>query len=708
MCDLAEYYQNLGKHDPIHINLPRGTYVPVFSLNGEEPPLAEAESDAELVPDAARIDEGIVRPRNKVWRRWLAAAAALVLAAAVVGYFFSHRTPRFTDKDSIVLADFDNNAGDAVFDDALKQGLAIQMEQSPFLYLVPDSKVNATLRLMGRPAGARLTPEVTREVCLRTSSTAMLNGSIARLGSQYVIGLQVVDCNNGYMLAEAQEQAANKEAVLNALDAAAIDLRGKLGESLSSVEKYSTPLAQATTPSLEALKAYSLGQKTSSAEGGTAALPFYQRAVELDPSFATAYIAMSAVYGNLNEAGRMVENASKAYELRDRVSERERVTIEASYYTYATGELEKAAQAWERWQRTYPRDVATYANLGFIYFSLGSYEKALQEDREAMRRDPNSWVSYANLAAAYANLNRLDESDTVLKQAHDRKLESEGLLANDYALAFLKGDTAGMGRVAAAAVGKPGTEDFLLAYQADTEAWHGRFKNAHELTQRAMDSAEHNGAKETAATYQAAAALRETASGNGKQARVDADAAVKLAPNRDVRAMAALALAQADDRERAEKLEAELDKTFPLDTMVQRYWLPSIRAAVALERNDPNQAVELLKAANTIELGQPTEVSVFLCPVYLRGEAYLMLHKSNAAAAEFQKFIDHWGVVWNFPWAALARLGVARAYALNAATDPAARAKARVAYQNFLTLWKDAELDNPLYIRAKAEYATLK
>lgn len=291
----------------------------------------------------------------------------------------------------------------------------------------------------------------------------------------------------------------------------------------------------------------------------------------------------------------------------------------------------------------------------------------------------------------------------MLKQAHDRGLESEGLLANDYALGFLKGDTVQMERVAAAAVGKPGTEDFLLAYQADTEAWHGRFKNARELTQRAMDSAVHNGAKETAATYQAAAALREAAAGNRKQALADADAAVKLAPNRDVRAMAALALARAGDTAEAERLAKELDTAFPLDTMVQKYWLPSIQAAVALQRNDPSRAVELLKAASTVELGQPTEVSVFLCPVYLRGEAYLMLHESSAGAAEFRKFIDHWGVVWNFPWGALARLGLARAY-----VEQGDSAKARAAYQDFLTLWKYADPDEPIYIEAKAEYARLK
>ena len=534
---------------------------------------------------------------------------------------FATAAAKLTDKDTIVLADFDNKTGDAVFDDTLKQGLSVQLEQSPFLDLVSERKVNETLKLMGRPAGDRLTPEVTREVCQRTGSKAMLTGSIAGLGSQYVIGLKAVNCNTGDVLAEAQEQAAGKEAVLKALDTAAVSLRGKLGESLSSVQKYATPLEEATTPSLEALKAYSLGRKTRHAKGDTAALPFYKRAVELDPNFAMAYAAMSAAYGNLNEAGRAAENARKAYELREKVSERERFSIEANYYMYATGELEKAAQVYELWQQTYPRDYVPYANLGFIYGCLGNWEKALEEAREAMRLEPNDVINYLNLGGAYASLNRLDEAEAVYKQAEERKLEGESLLANRYQLAFLKGDTAQMAQLVAAAMGKPGTEDVLLASQADTEAWYGKLKNARELTRRAMDSAQHNDAKETAATYQAAAALREVESGNREQARADADAAVKLAPNRDVRAMAALALARAGDTAGAEKLAAELDKTFPLDTLVQRYWLPTIRAAVALQRKDPNRAVELLKVASTIELGQPTQPHCIPMPSLFAGRS---------------------------------------------------------------------------------------
>ena len=647
---------------------------------------------------------------RRLWKILILAAAILVAVIGGLLYFRSHQTAThpattaLTEKDTIVLVDFDNKTGDAVFDDTMKQGLFVQLEQSPFLDLVSENKVNQTLKLMGRPAGGRLTSEVGREVCQRTGSKAMLTGSIAGLGSQYVIGLKAVNCDTGDVLAGAQEQAAGKEAVLKALDAAAVSLRSKLGESLSSVQKYATPVQEATTPSLEALKAYSLGEKTLSAKGNTPALAFYKRAVELDPKFAMAYRALARVYSNLNEGGRGGEYARKAYDLREKVSERERFSIEGFYYLLATGELEKAAQTFELWKQTYPRDEVPYIDLAFIYGNLGNYEKSLEEAREAMRVESNDVANYINLGNAYANLNRLDEAERVYKQAEEHKLEGESLLQYRYQLAFLKGDAAKMAQMALAAMGKPGTEDLLLASQADTEGWYGKLKNAHELTRRAMDSAEHNDAKEAAATYQAAAALREVESGSREQARAEANAALKLAPNRDVRAVAALALARAVDMAEAEKLAVELDKTYPLDTLVQRYWVPSVRAAVALERKDPNRAIELLKDASAIELGQATSaLAIFLCPAYIRGQAYLMLHEGSAAAAEFQKFIDHRGVVVNSPWGALARLGLARAYAAQGDT-----AKARAAYQDFLTLWKDADPNLPILLAAKSEYAKLQ
>jgi tetratricopeptide (TPR) repeat protein/class 3 adenylate cyclase len=688
-------------HDLGEVEVKHGVRIHLYNLYNDKAgnsvlPTKISEQRAALSPDASTTkDKRLVA---------LTAAGMVILAFAFIGWLiFAHKAHLPSTTDAIVLADFANTTGDPVFDDTLRQGLSVQLEQSPFLDLVSERKVNETLKLMGRAAGDRLTPEVTREVCQRTRSKAMLTGSIAGLGSQYVIGLKASNCNNGDVLAEAQEQAARKEVVLKALDNAAISLRSKLGESLSSVQKYATPVEEATTPSLEALKAFSLGRKMVFAKGNTSALPYYKRAVELDPNFAMPYVAMSAVYSSLSEVGRADETARKAYDLRQKVSERERLGIEGVYYLQTTGELEKAAQTYEMWQQTYPRENVPYTDMAFILASLGNWENTLEECREAIRLEPNDVLNYANLGNAYANLNRLDEAEAVYKQAKERKLEGETLLAGRYLLAFQKGDAPQMAQLLSASMGKQGTEDLLLATQADTEAWYGKLKNANELTHRAMDSAQHNDAKETAATYQAAAALRELGSGNRPQARADADAALKLAPNRDVRAIAALVLARAGDTARAEKLAAELDKTSPLDTLVQRYWLPTIRAAIALQGKDPQRAVELLKVAGTIELGQPTGLAVYLCPAYFRGEAYLMLQDGSSGATEFQKFIDHRGLVSNFPWGALARLGLARAYAMQGAT-----VKARAKYQDFLTLWKDADPDIPILKQAKAEYAKLQ
>ena len=694
------------------------TPVAMLDLNPDLPPgLQEVvqrctEKDRNLrYQNAAAVRSALekVKRRGKplVVRHWRLLAAAVVVVVALIagGLYWRSRQAAvvLTEKDTIVLGDFVNTTGDAVFDDTLKQGLSVQLEQSPFLAQIPEKKVNDTLKLMGHVPGDRLTPEVTREVCQRTGSKAMLLGSIAGLGSQYVIGLKAVNCNTGDILAEAQETAAAKEGVLKALSAAAVSLRGNLGESLTSVQRYATPLVEATTPSLEALKAYSLGRKMRFMKSEMAALPFYKRAVEIDPNFALPYAGISVIYHNLNEVGRAAENARKAYDLRGKVSDRERFSIEGTYYTSATGELEKAADVYEQWRQAYPRDFVPYGDLGNIAANLGNWEKALEETREALRLEPNSATNTANLGFIYASLNRLDDAEAVYKQAEERKLKGELLLENRYLLAFLKGDPEEMGQLASAATGRPGTEHLLLASQADTEAWHGKLRNARELTGRAMELAQRNDAKENAASYQVLAGLREVESGNSKQSRADAEAALSLAPNRDVQAMAALVLARAGDTAGADKLTAELDHAFPLDTLVQRYWLPTIRAAVALQHKDPNGAIELLNAASSIELGQPNNLTVFLCPVYLRGEAYLMARDGNAAAIEFKKFIDHYGLVANFPWGALARLGLARAYALQGDT-----AKARTAYQDFLALWKDADPDLPILLQAKAEYAKLK
>ncbi|MGB2677724.1 MAG: winged helix-turn-helix domain-containing protein [Candidatus Acidiferrum sp.] len=637
--------------------------------------------------------------------KWVVVASLIgIVIVASVGFFYFHRAPKLTEKDTIVLADFTNTTGDAVFDGTLRQGLSVQLEQSPFLSLISDQRIQQTLGLMGKPPAEKLTPEIAREICQRSGGKAIIEGSIAQIGTQYSLILKAVNCLTGESITSAEVQASDKSHVLDVLGKASSEIRKKLGESLSSVQKYATPIEEATTPSLEALKAYSLGVRTWYANGDTATLPFFKRAVDLDPNFAMAYAQMSILYHDLNEPGRGAENARKAYELREKLSERERFNIEAAYYYSETGELEKGAQTNEMWQQTYPRDAMPHIQLGFASATQGNWGKASEEWRVAMRLDPNNGLPYYLLSLAYMSFNRLDEAEAVFKQAEERKLENEQLLESRYWLAFLKGNTAQMAQLVSAATGKPGAEDLLLAAQADTEGWYGRLKNAHELTRRAMDSAEHNDAKESAAGYQAEEAVREAESGKRNQARAEAHAALKLAPNRDVQAIAALALARTGDAVGAEKLAAELDNTFPLDTLVQRYWLPTIRAAVALERKDPSRAIELLAVTSTIELSSATgDLTVFLCPAYLRGQAYLMLHDGNRAAAEFQKFIDHRGIVMNFPWGVLARLGLARADALQGDT-----AKAKAAYQDFLTLWRDADPDIPNLIAAKAEYAKLQ
>jgi serine/threonine protein kinase/Flp pilus assembly protein TadD len=462
--------------------------------------LQRLKRDTESGRIAFTATDETLSPRPKFLRfRWLVSGAAILILGLTVSRwpFFSRKAQALTDKDTIVLADFDNKTADAVFDDTLKQGLRVQMEQSPFLALISENKANQALKMMGRPSSERLTPEIAREICQRTASKAMLTGSIASLGSQYVIGLKAVHCNTGDVLAEAQEEADGKEGVLKALDKGAVNLRTKLGESLSSVQKYDTPLSEATTPSLDALKAYSMGLRMNAEKGYTPALPFLKRATELDPNFAAAYATLSAAYYTLNQAGRAAEYARQAYQLRDKVSDRERFGIEGLYYLSALGDLEKAEQTYDLWQQTYPRDPVPRVNLGVVFGEMGDYEKSLLEFREALRLEPDNEVNYANLGSVYIFLNRLDEADDVYKRAEEHKVEGEFLLSSRYLLAFLKGDAAQMTQAASAAMGKPGTEDVLLAFQGDTEAWYGKLRNASDLTRRAMDSARHNDANET-------------------------------------------------------------------------------------------------------------------------------------------------------------------------------------------------------------------
>jgi serine/threonine protein kinase/tetratricopeptide (TPR) repeat protein len=644
-------------------------------------------------------------------RKTFAWAAGMVVVAALIAsglYWRSRSAPSatntkpLTEKDTVVLADFDNKTGDAVFDDALKQALAVQLGQSPFLNILSDRKVEDTLHLMGKPSTERVTRDVARELCIRTGSKAFLQGSISNLGGQYVIGLDAVGCSTGDTLAQEQEQAANKQDVLKALGTAASSMRGKLGESLATVQKFDVPV-EATTPSLEALKAFSMGITTFRAKGSAESVPFYKRALELDPNFAVAYASLGLVYGNLGQASLAAENIKKAYDLRDRVSEREKYRISALYYQNVTGELEQATQVYELWAKSYPQDVVPPGNLAVIYSYLGQMEKSLAATVESQNLAPDA-TGYFNLAGAYLQLNRLDDAQKTIEDAQKHNLAGDFLHLAIYQLAFLKSDTAEMERQVAWAAGKPGTEDLLLSFQSDTEAYYGHLAKARDFSRRAVDAAVRADSKETAAIWRVNSALREAEFGNPAIAKQDVAAAVALTPGRDVEMLAALALARSGETVRAKTIVAELEKTYPSQTVLKVYWLPAIKAAIELNANNAAQSVVYLEAAAPYDLGTPPQFQVgTMYPAYVRGLAYLAQRNGPAAAAEFQKVLDHRGLVMNFVTGAMARLGLARAYAMAGDT-----AKAKSAYQDFLTLWKDADPDIPILKQAKAEYAKVQ
>jgi tetratricopeptide (TPR) repeat protein/predicted Ser/Thr protein kinase len=655
-------------------------------------------------PSLASVKLAVVVPErgSNVWK--IAIAGALVLGLFAAGFFFYLRqSHKLTEKDTIVLADFNNTTGDTVFDDALKQALAVDLGQSPYLNILSERKVGETLRLMGRSPNEHITQEVARELCVRTGSKAILEGSISRLGSQYVVGLEAVTCGGGDTLAKEQAESTSKEEVLRALDKAASSLRSKLGESLASVQKFDVPV-EATTPSLEALKAFSIGMTTFRTQGDTEAISFFKRAIELDPNFATAYASLGVAYSNLGQASLSAESLKNAYDLRERVSEREKYRISSAYYDLATGEEEKAIQAYESWAQSYPRDMVPFGNLGGIYQSLGQYEKSLAKTQQSLSLEPNAVVGYANLASDYLALNRLDEAKAALQQAQERKLDSLALRSAMYSLAFLRHDVAEMERAVAWGAGRPGEEDVMLSTQSDTEAYYGRLGKSREFSRRAVDSAIRADSKETAAYWEVNAALREAEFGNTTAAKQGIGAALALAPGRDVRVLAALALARVGDTARSKAIVEELEKSYPTNTMLKVYWLPTLRAAMELKGDNSAQAIIFLEAAAPYELGSPPPFQVgTLYPAYLRGQAYLLAVNGTAAATEFQKFLDHRGITINFPLDALAHLSLARAHAVSGDT-----AKAKSAYQDFFALWKDADPDIPILKEAKAEYAKLQ
>jgi eukaryotic-like serine/threonine-protein kinase len=687
--------------------LPRRGYRFVGALERSteqfSPPMAASTQELPKLPDESTLAEPAT-----LRRRWLPIALLAILAVgAAVAYLFhrfAYRRHVLTGQDTVVLADFANTTGDPAFDGTLRRALAIQLRQSPFLSVIPEVRIRRTLPLMGQPADAHLTSQIARELCVRTGSTALVEGSIASLGSHYVLNLDVVNCHSGDSLDEEQVEVARKEDVLKALGDASTRLRGRLGESLSTVERFDTPL-EVTTPSLEALRLLELGYKAESQGNYAEAIPPLQQAIRLDPNFAVGYGTLAGVYSNLGEIGLAAENTKKAYELRGALSEREKLGAEAAYYGFVTGDLEKQRKTSELLAQLYPRHDAYQFNLGNLYESLGQYEKGLEGAREAVRLDPSDPLNLAFLADAYVVSNRLGDARATIQQA--QKIGSDSALHGElYVIAFLESDAAGMSRQLAWAAGKPGIEDLFLGQEADTSAYYGRLADAREFSRRAVASAERADLKETGGDHAADIALIEALMGNKAAARQQAGIALRHSKSRNVQYGAALALALANDSAQARSLADDLARRFPEDTLVQFNYLPTLRAQLALNRKSATQAIDALQAAIPYDLSLPDTMGMLelnLYPVYVRGNAYLAAHRGSEAAAEFNKMLEQRGAVFNELIGALAHLGLARAYAL--AGDIA---RSRATYQDFFALWQNADRGISPLAEARTEYSRLR
>lgn len=650
----------------------------------------------------------IAVPRKLTRFRWalVGSAATAAIALAVGGWFLFSRTSHvLNEKDTILLAEFTNTTGDTVFDGTLRQGLSVQLEQSPFLSIVSDEQIQETLRMMGQEPDVKLTAEIAQELCRRTGSAAVLEGSIAQIGTQYLLTVRAANCTNGKSLASTEAEAGDKNHVLDALGKTASDIRTKLGESLSTVQKFDMPLEQATTPSLEALEAFSRGRRMSATEFA-AGIPLFKQAIELDPNFALAYAWLGRTYADIGEPDAAVGYIRKAYELRDRTSEAERYFIAANFHLQVTGNMENAQQTCELWIQAYPRAEVPHAFLSALILPIfGRYEKAVDEAEVAIRVNPDFSIPYFPLMYNYIALGRLDEAKAAYEQALKHKFDGTFYSPALYQIAFLENDAALVQQTAAAA-DQSGIEDEVLGLEAEAAAYSGKLKDARGLSKRAMDSAERAGEKETAATYSAMSALREALFGNADAARQRATLAIARSTSVDVQYGAALALAYAGDGGRAKALAQDLEKRFPENTIWQFSYLPTLRAKLAISRGNAAEALESLTAAAPYELGQMTAFTypwTALYPVYVRGEAYLAAHQGAEAAAEFEKILDHRGVVVIEPIGALAHLQIGRAYAMRGDTT-----KAKTAYQDFLALWKDADPDVPILKQAKAEYTKLQ
>ena len=628
--------------------------------------------------------------------------ALLAIASLVSGlYFRFHRPKQITEKDTLVIADFNNTTGNDLFDGALKQALTIQLEQSPYFRVLSDRRVGSTLKMMDRPADQRLSLGVAREVCLRSNSRVLLEGAIGSVGSHYLVGLKALNCQTGDTIASSEAEAANQDSVLKRLGEATNELREKLGESLISLQRFSKPLDEATTSSLEALKWYSLGRSMQTSKGDAESLPYHARAVALDPNFARAYAALGMAQYNLRESTAASENFLKAFQLRDRVTLRERFYIEAVYYSFVTGELDKANEVYRQWAQEYPNDSAPHTNLSLNYSSMGELERAAEEARAATEIAPNLVAGYANLMANYLALDRVDDASVVYEQAKQRKVDNQYLREMRYSLAFLQNDEREMRRQVETAGEMPGAKTGVLALQAETDAYHGKLTTARKDTREAVSAAVRDDANETAALWLANSGFREALAGNDSKARDSVRRALSLASGSDVRVASALTLATIGDVVEAEKLASQLNEAAPLNTIIQSYWLPAIRAMIALKKDNPKHAITLLDATSPFELGLENVSS--MVPVYVRGLAYLKNGQAPEAAAQFQKMLAHRGILQNAFIAPLAQLQLGRA--LVAAGDPL---KAKTAYQQFFSLWKDADHEIPILKQAEAEYRKLR
>ena len=670
-------------------------------------PAAGAVTSATAIagaPSSASVAVATAQPSQVApGSRWplITAAAVSIIVLAAGAYFFTHRGPKLTGQGSIVLADFTNTTGDAVFDGALRQGLAAQLAQSPFLHILSDRQVQQTLQYMGQPATTRVTNDVARQICQRTQSAAVLEGSIAQIGNTYNLILNALNCASGETLATANAEAPDKDHVLGALGNAAEDLRRKLGESLASIQKFNTPIEEATTSSLEALKAYSLGTQARASQGEEPAAPFFKQAVALDPNFAIAYATLGQVETNLGNRGAGIEYTKKAYSLRDRASEAEKFYIDSHYYDNVAGDVEQANQVYQLWAQTYPRDSIPFNNLGVSYALTGQWEKALPVTRQAHQLNPEESIAFVALSATYIGLGRFDEAKATIDQALAAKLDVPNLHRLRYFLAFVQDDSAAMNRELSSIASKgPESAAYSLALGAATEAYAGRMEKARGLTERARSAYEALHQNEPAAVWLAGLSMAEAETGDEAGARRDAAAALaNNSASLRARTDAAYALARSGDMARAESMVAEIAKDNPSNTMVNSFDLPVIRATIEIGRNNPAKAVDLLQPVIPFDLASQRA----MLSTYQRGRAYLALHKGSEAAAEFQKIVDHPGVALNSITAALAKLGLARAYAVEADL-----AKARVAYQDFFALWKDADPKIPILVAAKSEYSKLQ